>query len=274
MLASDVSQSGKEYWDTAAATYDQDFADTLIGRSRREAVWRELDLVFCPGQRILELNCGTGIDAMHLAERGMHVLACDIASRMIELGRQRVNGAKTIGSIEFRTIATEEIGTLAAEGPFDGALSNFSGLNCVADLSAVARNLSRLLKPQATVLLCIAGRFVPWEILWFLAHAEPRKAVRRFHRNTVRQLETGSITIRYHSVKEAVRSFAPWFDLRKRKGVGICVPPSYLEHWARRFPGLMKRLARADRWVEDLPIARATADCVLLEFERRARVGE
>ena len=49
------------------------------------AVWRELLRTFHPGQRVLEINCGTGIDAVSLGERGIRVLACDIAPRMIEL---------------------------------------------------------------------------------------------------------------------------------------------------------------------------------------------
>ncbi len=49
------------------------------------------------------------------------------------------------------------------------------------------------------------------------------------------------------------------------------VPPSYMEHWARRFPGLINTLARFDQRVGGLPVFRNVADCVVLEFER---VGE
>src|SRR5437867_108213 len=118
---------------------------------------------------------------------------------MIELACERVNRAKLGGAIDFRALATEDIGALGAEGPFDGALSNFSGLNCVEEASAVARNLWHLLRPGAPVMLCIIGRFVPWEIVWFLAHGEGRKAVRRFHRRTVRHLEAGALVVQYPS---------------------------------------------------------------------------
>lgn len=262
----DVTRSTREYWDLAAETYHQDFAGTLIGRTRREAVWRELDRVFRPEQRVLELNCGTGIDAVHLAERGVQVLGCDIAPRMIELARQRLSTARITGSIQFRVLATEQIGALRAEAPFDGAFSNFSGLNCVADVSVVARNLWCLLKPGAPVLLCIIGRFVPWEIVWFLARGEPRRAVRRLHRRAL--LRTGEAVIYYRSVREVVHLLAPEFHLRKWKGIGICVPPSYLEYRARRFPRLTKALAKADCWLESVPVVRRLADCVLLIFER------
>jgi hypothetical protein len=62
--------SARAYWDAAAETYDLDFANTLIGRVQRESIWNEIEKVFRPRLRILELNCGTGINAIFLANRG------------------------------------------------------------------------------------------------------------------------------------------------------------------------------------------------------------
>jgi ubiquinone/menaquinone biosynthesis C-methylase UbiE len=84
MASSDPLRSAQAYWDASAETYERDFAGTLTGQARRRAVWHELDGIFSAGQRILELNCGTGIDAVRLAERGVRVVACDISPRMIE----------------------------------------------------------------------------------------------------------------------------------------------------------------------------------------------
>lgn len=125
-------------FDHIAETYDEVFTDSPIGRAQREAVWRELDRIFRPGQCILELNCGTGLDAVHLAGRGVEVLACDAAPHMVEVARRRLH---TLGSelpVGLRVLTTEHIAELEGEGPFDGAFSNFGGLNCVRDLGAVA----------------------------------------------------------------------------------------------------------------------------------------
>ncbi len=138
------------YWDTAAETYVQDFTGTGIGETRRHAVWRRLDKIFSPGQKLLELNCGTGIDAVHLAERGIQLVACDISSRMIELARQLAATTNTSELIDFRVLPNEEIGSIKGENVFDGAFSNFCGLNCVEDLPAVVRELTRLVKPESS----------------------------------------------------------------------------------------------------------------------------
>jgi SAM-dependent methyltransferase len=271
-MTDQLTRSAQAYWDIAADDYDQIFPDTLIGHAQRDAVWQELSTVFHSGDRVLELNCGTGIDAVHLAENGVRVLACDISPRMIELARRRLHATKFGGLIDFRVLATEGIRVLGNEGPFDGAFSNFSGLNCVEDLPAVARNLAQLLRPGARVLLCMVGRFFVWEIAWYLAHGNPRKAMRRFKSGSVGRLsDNATVRVYYRSVGAVERIFAPEFQLRHRIGVGVTLPPSYAENCARRFPRILERLARADRWLGRIPVVRSMADCALLQFERVER---
>jgi SAM-dependent methyltransferase len=260
--------SPQAYWDAAAIGYDRDFSGTLIGRTRRLSVWRDLDRVFHSGERLLELNCGTGIDATHLAARGIQVVACDISPRMIQIARQDAAASGFGRSLDFRVLPTEELESLASEPPFDGAFSNFSGLNCVEDLSAVSRNLARLLKPGAPLLACVIGHFVPWEIAWFLAHGKPSKAIARLRDNGTTS-EADGLKIQRPSVQEMARLFAPEFELRSWRGVGIAVPPSYMEHWARRFPAVFRMLARADNLIERFPLCRNMGDCILLRFSRK-----
>src|ERR1700676_1000707 len=129
-MSTQLTPSAQAYWDITAETYDQIFPGTLIGQAQREVIWQELRRVFHSGQRLLELNCGTGIDAVHLAEIGVTVLACDISPRMIELACRRSSSTKVGRLIDFRVLATENVAVLGDEGPFDGAFSNFAGLNC------------------------------------------------------------------------------------------------------------------------------------------------
>ena len=116
---------------------------------------------FRPGDRALEIGCGTGVDACFLAERGVRVVACDISSQMIAVATRRVqeNGLQKL--VQPLVLRAEDIGTFATEELFDGAFSNFGALNCVEDLRRLARDLAKLLKPGATVLLCWMGSLLP-----------------------------------------------------------------------------------------------------------------
>lgn len=265
-MSNQLLEASRQYWDITANTYDQIFPETLVGKAQRDAVWRKLERVFQSGQRILELNCGTGIDAVHLAERGIRVLACDLSPRMIELAVRRSRAANMTNLAAFRVMPTEDIARLVEQGPFDGAFSNFSGLNCVEDLSSVALSLARLLRPGAQALICMVGRIAPWEIAWHLGRGEARKAMRRLRPFS----EDPRVKAHYPPVRAIARAFAPEFRLRSWQGIGVAVPPSCLEPWARRFPKLLKCLAQADRWLALCPGVRGLADCVLLHFERIA----
>ena len=270
MPAAVATSTREAPFDHVAESYDEVFTNSLLGRAQRDSVWEELDRCFRPGQRILELNCGTGVDAVHLGERGVEVLACDVAPRMIQVARRRTASQQASARVDFRVLATEEIAALAGEGPFDGVFSNFGGLNCVPDLSAVARDLAKLLAPGASALLCMAGRVVAWEIIWYLAHGKPRKALRRFRRGgTVGRLAEGvMVEVHYPSARTMVRLFAPHFRLLHLKGVGVTVPPSYLEPLAQRFPRVLRSLTAADRLLSRVPAIRASADHIVLEFQR------
>ncbi|MGH9326453.1 MAG: class I SAM-dependent methyltransferase [Terriglobia bacterium] len=265
-------------FDVIAPVYDCTFTWSHVGRAQREATRRELDRLYRPGQRILELNCGTGVDAVHLAGRGIDVLACDISSGMIEQAWKRADEARqksaVCGDIDFRILATEDIGKLRGEGMagrFDGAFSNFAGLNCVEDLSAVARDLSSLLKPGALLLVCVFGRFCLWEVLWYLGHAMPAKALRRLRAEEpdAHLAEGVTLRIKYPSVRKLAHLFAPEFRLMRWRGVGVATPPTYVESFVHRFPRLFHEFNKLDRPLGACPIVRAMADHVLLAFERR-----
>jgi ubiquinone/menaquinone biosynthesis C-methylase UbiE len=262
-------------FDAVAGTYDETFTNSLIGRAQRSATWRELDRTFRPGQRVLELNCGTGIDAVHLADRGIEVVACDVSPRMIEVARHHLSRTAPRAPIDFRVLATEEIAELQGKGPFDGAFSNFAGLNCVPNLSLVASDLAQLLKPGAPAVLCFAGRYVAWEMLWYMMRGDARKAFRRLQRGPIagRITEGVTVDVHYPSVRELARTFEPEFRLRQWMGVGVAVPPSYAEAQARRFSRVIGMLEAIDRIAGHCPFVRSLADHVLLTFERVEDVG-
>jgi len=257
-------------FDAVAAEYDERFTNSVIGKAQRESVWAEMDRVLHPGHRILEINCGTGVDALHLAARGVHVLACDASKEMIGVAQRRLDASTSQDYVDFRVFATEQIDQLEDEGPYDGVLSNFAGLNCVADLGSVARDMARLLKPGGIAVLCLFGRFCVWEMLWYSLRGDFKKAFRRLRQASIAaNLAAGhSITVQYPSMGSLRWDFAARFRLVRWKGVGIAVPPSYLEPYAVRFTRLFGLAAMIDPILGCCPGFRAIADHVVVVLER------
>jgi SAM-dependent methyltransferase len=258
-------------FDGLAAGYDESFSRGAIGQLLRQAVWRRLDAAFAPGERVIELGCGTGEDAVHLARRGVRVLATDASAAMLALARAKIESAGLAHAVELRRLAIEELAAEACgaapalAAPFDGALSNFGGLNCVADLGGVAAALAACLRPGAVAALCVMGPLVPWEWAWFLGAGQPGRALRRLRGAAPWR----GLTIRYPSIGEMRRRFAPAFRLRRVAAVGALLPPTFAEPWAARHPHLLRRLARWERRLEACPPLPWLADHYLLELERR-----
>ncbi len=261
-------QIGLAPFDPIADNYDRIFTDPKIGQAQRSAVRRALEKEFHPGCRVLEIGCGTGADACFLAERGVEVVASDSSPGMLAVTAQKVASRGLQHLVTPRLLAAEDIAEL--EDSFDGAFSNFGVLNCVPDLPSLAKNLGRLLRPHATMLLCLMGPFCWWEIAWYLARGNPRKAFRRLRRGgvTARIADGPPVHVYYPKVSSLAHSFAPHFRLTAIKGVGVLVPPSYLEVWANRFPRLLRSAVQADAVLETCPGVRLLADHVLLKFER------
>jgi ubiquinone/menaquinone biosynthesis C-methylase UbiE len=258
-------------FDNIAEQYDATFTSSAIGRIQRDWVWDELKKNFHRGDRILDVGCGTGVDARFLAERGIDVVACDSSSRMLGVAQRRIAGLpQSAGSVQLHLLPAEEISSLRDDGPFDGAFSNFGAVNCVANMTKLASDLTRLLKPGANLLLCLMGPVCLWETVWYLLHGEFAKAFRRFHRAGVAARLGGSAVVHVHypSVRSIRHIFDPGFCLKTIRGIGVAVPPSYLEAWANRLPGVVRIEADADLVLGRCPGIRMLADHVLLRFER------
>jgi len=236
-----------------AARYDELWTETAVGRAQRNAVWRVVDGLFGAGDCVLDIGCGTGEDAAHLGSRGILVYGIDASPAMVTRARARGVMAE-VGSIEDLSGASSaRLDKLKHVPPFDGAISNFGALNCVEDLAAVARALGALVRPGGYLAICTIGRFCVWETLYYGLRLDLKRALRR--------LAGRAGEIRYPTVRQLLADFAPDFELIGWTGVGMLVPPSYVQLPAPA----VKALALLDR----LPFLHSCADHRLLVFKRK-----
>jgi SAM-dependent methyltransferase len=265
----------------AAPLYDAEHAANPIARWTRTRSLAVLDAVFGPGTHVLELGCGTGTEAIHLAGRGARVVATDAAPAMIAtLAAKLAPGgpaAHLAGAVTPLVLPAGRAGVLVdryGRGAFDGAYSSFGPLNCEPDLAPVAAALAALVRPGGRVVLSLINRYCLWETAWYLRARRPALAFRRWPGRaaaTVRGAwQEDRITIFYWTPGAVARVFRPHFRVRRRLGLPWLLPPQYLDGLARRAPGLFRRLARWDGRLAHHWPCYALGDHFLLEFVRRA----
>ena len=253
-------------FEALAADYDSAFTNTMLGRRYRDAIWRRFPVCFPAGSAVLELNCGTGEDAVELARRGVSVLATDLAPAMLAITRAKAAAASLGELVSTRCLDVNNLAELRRQGRrFDAVLSNFGGLNCVADLAQVAAGLAGLLGRGGQVLLCLMGPHVPGEWLWFLSRLQARNAFRRLRA----PVSWHGIDIFYPTVGQTRRAFEPNFAVQRSWALGTLLPPPAAEEWAARHPRLVNGLDRAERRIETWPGVARLADHYVLELVRR-----
>jgi SAM-dependent methyltransferase len=193
-------------FDALADSYAELWSDSSQGTEQRQQVWHAIGNLFSTGDSILDLGCGPGDDAVHFARRGVRVTAIDASRPMVEKARAQ--------GVDALHLPIEQLSKLP--GPFDGALSNFGALNCVADIDEFSRNLGGLLRPGASFALCVLSRFWWRESLRFALRLNFSKAARRWSgRSRWRGMD-----IYYRSTGQWTRALAPHFSLTRRVPIG------------------------------------------------------
>lgn len=235
-----------EAFSRTAEKYDAFAADHPNQTRMRNKVYSHFSRLVPPGSSVLELNCGTGTDAVELARRGYRIHATDIATGMLARLRAKV----TRLALQDR-ITVEERSFLSLSdvpgAPFDAVFSDLGGLNCIADLSPVIRQLPKVLKPNGIVTWVLMPHVCLWEMAEIL-RGHPRLAFRRFSRGAVRShLEGLYFDVYYFSPKQTIRWFGDDFQLLSLEGLSVITPTAESKNFAKRY----QRLYRALSWLDD-----------------------
>ncbi len=220
-------------FDAAAKQYDETFTSTKIGKLQRNRTWNYLDSILPKHQiNILELNCGTGEDAIWFAKKGHNILATDISEMMINAGQTKVKQLSLTDNISFEKLDINEIDKKSYKEKFDLVFSNFGGLNCLTenDLKSLSNKIRTLLVSNGRFIAVVMSDFCMIESLYFISKLKFNEA---FRRKKMQQVNVNSSLVNtyYYSPKMFYRYFDHEFILNKVIGVGLTIPPSYLNNF-------------------------------------------
>ncbi len=232
-------------FDRAASEYDQTFTNTLVGKEQRRQVFEALAKdQLDQEQKILEINCGTGVDAKYLAAQGNDVLATDFSQAMIDTAKINFpNG-------NFMQLDMMRIHELPEN--YSLIFSNFGGLNCLSpdDLKQFITNAYEKLEKDGHLALVIMGKRCFWDNAYLFLKGKWSSIGRR---NTLKPIEVSlgqdSVKTWYFSPKE-VKGFAQeHYHIKRLKPIGLYVPPSYMAPFFENRRWLFSLFKLKDRFV-------------------------
>jgi len=218
-------------YDAVAGVYDFQLAPA---QWIRKQLWERMDSLFPEGARVLDVTAGTGLDAVHLAERGIQVVACDVSSAMLAQ-IQHKNSNIEICIADFNKLDFNE--------EFDGIISTFAGLNTSRDLRSFANSAARLLRPNGVLFIHLLNRWpivdltqqffsLHWSKLWCTIVSAQR------------EVNIGDVIIPhylYSPLSLYRRVFAEYFQLNRIDGQSIFRPTHFL--LGRHLASAEKKLA-------------------------------
>jgi len=242
---------GQAHYDNVAEAFSRKstiydaFGENHANMARMRAkFYAHMEAVMPPGGHLLEINAGTGQDAVALVERGFRVHATDFAPGMVAAIHEKIARYDLGQRLTVEALSFTDLDRLSL-GPFDGLYSNSGGLNCIADLTVVTRQLPRLLQPGARVTWVIMPRICPWELA--VIPKDPRVGTRRLRPGGIMaHVEGVHFRTYYFSARTVRRAFGPRFRPVRQEGLSVFTPTADNKTFAVNHPRLFDRLARLD----------------------------
>lgn len=263
-------------FDILAKTYDADFTYTNIGQFQRKQVWEDLHAILRSGaskMQILEINCGTGEDAIALTRLGHTVIATDASETMIETARLKAS-SQGLENIQFQLCPFNDLEHHFPRNHYDLIISNFGGLNCIdsSELTALTKNLAGLLKKEGRLFFVIMSSCCLWEIFYYSLKGRLGLAFRRRKTSVLFHAGQQTMPIFYYSPMKLKRLLKPHYTFKGVRPVGLFVPPSYLEKTFEHKADFLERLARLDKRCREYSILSNLADHFCIIFQKREKV--
>lgn len=257
---------------TQAPIFDELYTENTIIQYKRKRVRQHVLQYLKPGSQILELNSGTGEDALFFAQNGFKVHATDIAKGMQEKLRQKVIAQGLQMAITNELCSFTQLETLQNKGPFDHIFSNFAGLNCTSELEKVLLSFNEYLTADGIVTLVILPKFCLWETL-LLFKGKFRTAFRRFFSAKGRNahIEGHYFKCWYYQPSFVKKNLKKDFEVLSIEGLCTIVPPSYIEHFGEKYPIIFRWLCKMEDRLKDTWPWRSIGDYYVISLKKKLK---
>lgn len=256
-----------EAFDRIADSFDSNLENETTARLR-EKLYLIVESLVRPGSIVLDINCGTGIDALHLAHMGYRIWGADISRNMVAAAKRKLKKSE-LRNAEFIVSSFDHLSP--EEVPMaDLTFSNFGGLNCTSDLVSAASAIAAVTRPGGYFVGVLMPPFSLWESFSYALHGQWRLTLRRAGQLAqATGFGENGFPVHYYSPHTTAAAFSEYFDHKKTIGWSIVSPTPQSRRFVQRHPVIAKMLVRIDGFIEEFPLFRSIGDHYVTVFQRK-----
>ena len=218
-----------EFHNEIASGYDEVVGASIPARLIRNFFCQRILNGIKPGMHLLEIGCGTGIDAVLLAKNGIKVTSTDISPEMIKITSQKAVNENLTDLIKTELLDADNLDKLDGN-LFDGIISNFNALNYINDLNKFALNAHKLLNPGAKVFFVMLNKVCLWEFYYNLFKLKPITAFERL----ISREKYYKTQMNLYFPRKVKKIFSKYFVTDRIRGFGYLYPPDGLSEFQKK----------------------------------------
>ncbi len=225
-------------FDALASIYDSDFTHSIIGKRQRKVVWNYLKKQVGEHLDILELNGGTGEDAIFLAKQGHKVLTTDRSTEMLKASCQKFKNIETKYPIRLKQLDLNQASLHDQTAKFNLVFSNFGGLNCIdkTALNQLKNFIDSRLKANGSAILIIMPKDTLLEKLYRRWTGQHGLILARQNEEGTEVSVAGDLVRTYFYNPNEIQKIFTGYTLKHSFITGLI--PSYLEGKIQKYKTL------------------------------------
>ena len=239
----------------------------LIDIAMRQQVYKHIEHFLVPNSAILEINSGSGIDAVYFAKKGYSVVASDISDGSQKYIEQKIKDLN-LPNLSFEKCSFTNLNSLS-KNRFDYVFSNFGGINCTENPAKIINDLHQMLPKDAIITLVIMGKYYPWDWIYLLKGKFNRAFIRLKKKKVTANVEGEQVQTYYFSPKSIKTIIKDSFQLLKIENLGVLYPSvnhtSITKHqrWMKKLIAL-----ESNNWIKKC-IPKGVGDYYIITFQKK-----
>jgi len=247
------------FWDLYAPIYDENRKHEEYLRNTNLNI---LKTYFHPGQTLIEIGCGTGIEAEEMIKHGCKVILTDVSFEMLKVARTKVGS-----NAQLINLPAEYIDSFKTK--FDGAYSSFGVLNCISDVSSFFQKLHSILKPGSLFVASFINRWYWGDFIFFPLGITNylKKRLKGWGYITLDGKEYNVIA-RFYSLNDIKKFSKDYFTIKKIYALPFLLPPAYLKPQERLPKGFFKLLQKIENLINPYFPFNYLAERIIVIFQR------